>query len=49
MESRIIYGIIFIAALYYIYRILTRPNKEFEKEIDDIINSDKYRIKGQYD
>ncbi len=49
MDTKFIYSLIFIAALYYVYKILTRPNKEFEKEMDKIINSDECKIKGQFD
>lgn len=49
MELKFVYSLIFIAALYSVYRILTRPSKEFQQEIDKIINSDECKIKGQFD
>ena len=49
MDIKILYGIIAIAVIYSLYRFLTRPNKEFEKELDTIINSKEYKTKSQYD
>ena len=36
-------------ALYSLFRLLNRTDKNFDKEIDEILNSDKHKVKGQYD
>ena len=42
-------GFLGIIALYALYRILTKPNKEFQSEINEILTNEKYKVKGQFD
>lgn len=41
--------ILSIIGLYLLYKLFNKPNKEFQKEINEILTSDKYKVKGQYD
>ena len=48
----IIFGIYIVLALYLLYKLLLRryPYKEeYEKLYNEILNSEKYKVKGQYD
>ena len=38
-----------IIILYTLFRLMNTPDEEYEKEIEEILNSDKYKVKGQYD
>jgi hypothetical protein len=46
-EFLIVAGVTVI--LYALFRFLNRTDKDFDKELDEILNSDKYKVKGQYD
>ncbi len=42
-------GFLGLIGLFELYRILTRPNKEFQGEINEILTKEKYKVKGQFD
>lgn len=42
-------GIGVIIILYTLFRLMSKPDEEFDKELDDVLNSDKYKVKGQYE
>jgi len=52
MVNRILIGIGVVAIAFIIYKILS-PRKSYEedidKELDEVVSSDKYKVKGQYD
>ena len=43
----IIGGIVIIG--YVLFRILTRPDTEFQRQYNEILNSSKYKVKGQFE
>ena len=51
--SRIILGIVYVAvAIFLLYRLFYKKNpyqREYEKIYNEILTSDKYKVKGQYD
>lgn len=49
MELKMIYGLMVVVALYSTYKLLTRPNKEFQEEIEKVINSEEGKVKSQFD
>jgi len=49
ISQNIFIGIGIVILLYAILRLFHRKDDSIDKEIDDIINSDKYKVKGQYD
>ncbi|MFC1768532.1 hypothetical protein ACFLZX_02090 [Nanoarchaeota archaeon] len=49
MEEALI-GFSVLVGIYVVYRLLRKPkNPEFDKMYNDIINSEEYKVKGQYD
>jgi hypothetical protein len=34
---------------YILYRMSNRPNQEFFRYYDEVLSSDKYRVKGKYE
>ena len=51
-NKTILISIYTIVGLYILYRIFFKKNpylKEYEKSYNEILTSDKYRVKGQYD
>ena len=52
ISKTIMIGIYVAVGLYILYRLFSRKNpyqEEYEKMYNDILNSDKYKVKGQYD
>lgn len=52
MNRTITMGIYVVLIIYILYRIFLRrnPNQDdYEKKYNEILNSDKYKVKGQYD
>lgn len=49
MENKLIFGFSTVILLYLLYRLFNRPNREVEREINEILTSNKYEVKGQYD
>ncbi len=53
MDNRLITALLAIALFYFIYKALFTRLKIFTKkcpdEIEEIINSEKYKVKGQFD
>jgi hypothetical protein len=47
MEYKILLGILIGIAI--LYKLLNRPDNKLEKDINEILTSDKYKVKGQYD
>lgn len=48
----ILIGIYAAVALYFLYRMLFKKSPfrdEYERVYNEILNSDKYKVKGQYD
>lgn len=51
-SKTILVGIYVVIALYILYKIIFRKNpyeKEYQKVYNEILTSDKYKVKGQYD
>jgi len=50
LENKDVWIGVFVAIVaYFLLRSSNRRDKNFEKEYNDILNSDKYRAKGQYE
>ena len=52
INRTIMIGIYVAVGLYILYRMFSRKNpyqEEYEKLYNDILNSDKYKVKGEYD
>ena len=50
MNERLLLALGILAIIYLIYRVLFRMhNVQAEDKLDEVINSDKYKVKGQYD
>ena len=52
MDKTFLVGIYVVVGIYIFYRIFFRKNKfsdEYEKTYNKILNSDEYKVKGQYD
>ena len=52
MIDRVMFGLGIIAVAFIIYKILYQKRSykdDIEKELDEVISSDKYKVKGQYD
>ncbi|MBW3013562.1 hypothetical protein KY340_05150 [Candidatus Woesearchaeota archaeon] len=52
MDNRLITALLIIALFYFAYKALFRfklDTKKYPDEIEDIINSEKYKVKGQFD
>ena len=48
-NSNIIIGVAIALVAYVLIKSTSKKDKKFEKEYHEIINSDKYKTKGQYD
>lgn len=48
-DNKIVIWIGFMIIIYTLFRLLNKPNDDFEKEVEEIISSDKHKVKGQYD
>ncbi len=48
-NKEMLIGLGVIIILYSLFKMMNKPSEEFDKEVDDILNSDKYKVKGQYD
>jgi len=52
MQTKFIIGFIFVFVAYLIikaYFAFSQREKIVENEINEVLNSDKYKVKGQYD
>lgn len=50
MENQFIIGFYVLLGFYLIYRFFRNSNKPHAREeINDILTSDKYKVKGQYE
>lgn len=49
INKDILIWVVIIIILYAMFKLMNKPDKDFEKEIEDILNSDKNKVKGQYD
>tara|TARA_Y100000310_G_scaffold112011_1_gene110439 strand:+ start:1679 stop:1855 length:177 start_codon:yes stop_codon:yes gene_type:complete len=38
-----------ILTVYNLYKLMNKPSDDTKTEIEDILNSDKYKVKGRYD
>ena len=50
MENKIV--IIWAVAMFFallVYRLLNRPDQEFEKELNHVLTSDQYKVKGKFE
>ena len=47
-NNNIIIGAIVAIFLYLILKSAGKKDKDFEREYNEILNSDKYKAKGQY-
>ena len=48
----VLIGVYVVVSLYFLYRLLFRKNpyqEEYERLYNEILNSSKYKVKGQYD
>ena len=48
MESVLIGASVALVA-YIVYRLFRPPRNDFDRKYDEILNSDKYKVKGQYE
>ena len=52
LNKIILMGIYALLTLYILYRVFLKKNpyqEEYEKMYNNILNSSKYKVKGQYD
>ena len=52
MENSLLLGMGIALGIYLLYKMFfgnKKINNEFEKGYDKILNSDEYKVKGQYD
>lgn len=52
INKTILVSIYVLVGIYILYRLLFKKNpyqKEYEKLYKDVLTSDKYKVKGQYD
>lgn len=52
INKTILIGVYALVTLYILYRIFFRKNPykdEYERLYNEVLNSDKYKVKGQYD
>ena len=52
MENQLLFGFYVVLGFYLVYRLLrsfNRPKKESHDEINEILTSEKYKVKGQYE
>lgn len=52
INKTVLIGIYALVALYFLYKLFFRKNpyqEEYEKLYNDILTSDKHKVKGQYD
>jgi hypothetical protein len=52
INKTVLISIYVIIALYFLYKVLFKRNPfqdEYEKLYNEILTSDKYKVKGQYD
>ena len=52
INKTVLVGIYAVFALYVLYKIFFKKNPfkdEYEKLYNDILSSDKYKVKGQFD
>ncbi len=47
-DKNIIIGVIVAVFLYILLKSAGKKDKDFEREYNEILNSDKYKAKGQY-
>lgn len=48
-DKNFLIGAIAIVIIYFMLRSGSKKDKSFEKEYYDILNSNKYKAKGQFD
>ena len=44
-----LFGIAGLIGMYVVYRLLTRPNKEFQEEINTVLHGEEHKVKNQFD
>jgi len=50
MNTRLFYALWILAIGYFLYRTIFKKRKVILKDpVEDVINSDKYKVKGQFD
>lgn len=52
ISKTIMISLYILVGLYFLYRLFFRKNPyqdDYEKLYNEILNSDKYKVKGQYD
>ena len=52
MVNRVLIGLGIVAIAFIIYKILypqSSYEEDVEKELEEVVSSDKYKVKGQYD
>lgn len=53
MNRQLLVGLYIVIGAIVVYRLLIRffakPDNTAEKELNEIMNSEKYKVKGQYD
>jgi hypothetical protein len=52
MFKEILTGMGIIAAVYIFYKLLSissRPSREFREEMEEILTSEKYKVKGKFE
>jgi len=52
MENQILFGIYLVLGAYVLYKlsgVLKKPVNKYQNEIHEILNSDKYKVKGKFE
>ena len=52
LNNKIVVGLIVVVTVYAIIRLLiisNRSSKVYEKQIDQILNSEEYKVKGRFE
>ncbi len=49
VDKRILIGLAALFIIAYIFKEMNQGNKEYRYYIDEILNNDKYKVKGRFD
>ncbi len=52
MQDKLLIGLtafLGFVILYNLYKLLNRQNEDVNAEINEVLNSDKYKVKGRYE
>jgi len=52
MEDKLLIGLtimLVLVTLYNLYRLLNKQKEDVNAEINEVLNSDEYKVKGRYE